>query len=138
MIFISIIAVLILCISIFTFHKVRQIHLMNYEIKEYQRTESVNQFRQLQSYQILLSKLNLKSELPLLRGWAASPDFLLIIADHALNSKPETVVECSSGSSTIILARCMQLNKSGHVYSFEHDQFYAQKTREQLKRHDLE
>lgn len=66
------------------------------------------------------------------RGWAASPDFLLPLVKHALKAKPTTIVECSSGTSTLVLARACQLNGHGHVFSLEHDLQYAQLTRESL------
>ena len=48
------------------------------------------------------------------------------------------MVECSSGTSTLVLARCMQLNGAGMVFSLEHDPGYARLTRAQLRRHGLE
>jgi predicted O-methyltransferase YrrM len=56
---------------------------------------------------------------------------------HALAEKPQVVVECSSGTSTVILARCMQMNGSGKVFSLEHEPEYAEKTRRNLERHGL-
>ena len=47
-------------------------------------------------------------------------------------------MECSSGTSTVILARCMQLNGSGKVFSLEHDPVFAGQTRANLARHGLE
>ncbi|MET0964007.1 MAG: class I SAM-dependent methyltransferase [Noviherbaspirillum sp.] len=66
-----------------------------------------------------------------------SPDFLRELYLHALAEKPQVVVECSSGTSTVILARCMQLNGSGKVFSLEHESEYAEKTRRNLERHGL-
>jgi predicted O-methyltransferase YrrM len=126
---------------LYTFHKVRQTHLMAYGIKdliENQTLELNNIYRQVQAYDALQRKLKFEEHLPPLRGWAASPDFLLTIAEHALNSKPDTIVECSSGASTITLAQCAKLNNRGHVYSLENDAFYAEKTRTFLKKHHLD
>lgn len=126
---------------LYTFHKVRKIHLMTYGIKdqiENQTLELNNIYRQIQAYDALQRKLKFEEHLPPLRGWAASPDFLLTIAEHALNNKPEIIVECSSGASTITLAQCAKLNHRGHVYSLENDAFYAEKTRAFLKKHHLD
>lgn len=71
------------------------------------------------------------------RGWAASPDFLLQVVKHALREKPMTIVECSSGTSTLVLARACQLNGQGHVVSLEHDPHYAQSTRDSLRLNGL-
>lgn len=72
-----------------------------------------------------------------MRGWAGSPDFLLKTAEEALRRKPQTVMECSSGVSTVVLARCLQLNGSGHVYSLENSPEFAVKTRALLEQHGL-
>ena len=37
----------------------------------------------------------------------------------------------------MVLARCMQINGGGHVYSLEHDPIFAAKTRTELARHGL-
>lgn len=47
-------------------------------------------------------------------------------------------MECGSGVSTVVLARCMQLNGEGHVYSMDHDAIFAEKTRRELKAQGLE
>lgn len=94
--------------------------------------ESKNLYRQLQAYIDLKHMLGLLHPLPRLRGWAASPDFLIEIARHTINQKPQCILECSSGASTIVLARCLQLNNSGHVFSLEHDPVFAEITRKNL------
>lgn len=96
-----------------------------------------NLFKQLEALQALKQELQLAHALPATRGWAASPDLLRLLMEHALSQLPEVMVECSSGVSTLVLARCAQLNGRGHVYSLEHDAVYGQKTRELLRRHGL-
>lgn len=128
-------ATLLLCA--YTLHKVRLIHLMLHEVRDQSHRENTSLFRQLEALHGLYTDLGLSCSLPDTRGWAASPDFLLELTRHALADKPQLVVECSSGATTIVLARCMQLNGHGKVYSMEHDQTYARETRRQLKRHGL-
>jgi hypothetical protein len=94
-------------------------------------------FHQLQALGSLDSHLALPEGLPPVRGWAASPDFLLAIARHARASGPETVIECGSGVSTVVLARCMQLNGKGHVYSLEHNSRFAEITHTYLAHYSL-
>lgn len=94
-------------------------------------------YDQLQAYLDLTRLLSPVAPLPRLRGWAASPDFLLLICEHALRHKPNVILECSSGASTIALARCCQLSGTGHVYSLEHAPAFAAKTRENLAAHGL-
>jgi predicted O-methyltransferase YrrM len=121
----------------YVLHKVRQMHLLLHVLKDDTRIEHATLFRQLEALQGLYVSLGLRRSLPLTRGWAASPDFLQELAAHALDERPMCVVECSSGTSTLVLARCMQINGAGKVYSLEHDAAYARRTRRQLQLHGL-
>lgn len=144
----SFIALLLLAIIL---HKVRRSHMMNYRMqasleaatKEIARlreirTELDHLYNQFQAYQSLVSLLQPRKPLPLLRRWAASPDFLLEICQFSLRLKPALILECSSGASTLVLARSCELNGLGHVYSLEHDAGYAEQTRQRLKDQNLE
>lgn len=128
----------IACLCLYTLHKVRLIHQMAYELKDQSHQGPANLFRQLEALHSLHLDLALDKSLPGTRGWAASPDFLSELARHALAQQPANVVECSSGTSTLVLARCMQLNGHGKVYSLEHDAHFARQTRLQLRRHGLD
>jgi len=125
---------MLLVIAGYTLHKVRQIHLMTFGLRDQVQQVPATMFRQLEALHGLHLELDLKHSLPGTRGWVASPDFLLELARHALASRPGVVVECSSGTSTLVLARCMQRNGHGTVYSLEHDPVYAEQTRAQLRR----
>jgi len=70
-------------------------------------------------------------------GLAASPDFLKVVADYVLAAKPNLVVECSSGLSTVVIARCLQINGVGRVVTMEHMPQFAEITRPELKRQGL-
>ncbi|MTW13942.1 class I SAM-dependent methyltransferase [Pseudoduganella eburnea] len=126
---------LLLCAYIL--HKVRNMHLLVHAMKDEAQRGHATFFRQLEALQGLYVSLGLQRALPLTRGWAASPDFLQELAAHALDERPRCVVECSSGTSTLVLARCMQINGAGKVYSLEHDPVYARRTRRQLELHGL-
>jgi hypothetical protein len=135
---------LVNCISVFLlvklYPKIIHIDLTSYDLLNHaivNRTESEALFAQFQALLALERKLGLMDALPAMRGWAGSPDFLLQIANKVLSDKPNTVLECSSGISTIVSARCLQLNGSGHVYSLEHELEFAQKTRELLLNYGL-
>jgi predicted O-methyltransferase YrrM len=121
----------------YVLHKVRNMHLLVHAMKDDSRQEHATLFRQLEALQGLYVSLGLRRALPLTRGWAASPDFLQELAAHALDERPGCVVECSSGTSTLVLARCMQINGAGKVFSLEHDPAYARRTRRQLELHGL-
>jgi predicted O-methyltransferase YrrM len=127
----------LIMISLYSLHKLRAVHLLLHQTRDDARTDAANTFQQLEALQALYMDLDLKRSLPPTRGWAASPDFLLVLARHALKAKPRSVVECSSGISTLVLARCMQINQGGKVFSLEHDPVYARETRAQLALHGL-
>lgn len=96
------------------------------------RATLANEFHQNWALRQLEYILKFPAPLPSTRGWAGSPDFLLEIAREALSKKPNTLFECSCGTSTIVLARVAQLNGIGHVYSLENDERFANETRENL------
>ena len=95
------------------------------------------QFRQMEALAALYYRLRPRLPLPATRGWAASPDFLLTVADAILERRPATIVECGSGLTTLIAARCVELNGEGRVYSLEHLPEFAERTRTLLARHGL-
>jgi hypothetical protein len=75
--------------------------------------------------------------LPPSRGWAASPDFLRLVAETIFKSSPRLVVEASSGLSTIVIGYCLKSLGQGRVISLEHNQEYAKATQELLSLHGL-
>lgn len=96
-----------------------------------------NVIAQIEALGALQTELKLTHALPPTRGWAGSPDFLRNLMVHVLDARPHNIVECSSGISTVILARCVELLGEGHVYSLEHDEKFAEKTRVLLRQHGL-
>jgi predicted O-methyltransferase YrrM len=107
------------------------------EVRELSTKRLDNLFRQIEALNSIYLDLRFKKSLPQTRAWAASPDFLYEIADHALSKKPQAIVECGSGVSTLILARSLQINGKGHLYSLEHLSWSAQKSQEALNKHGL-
>lgn len=92
----------------------------------------------MQSYTQLQKEIALERELPITADWSAAPDFLNLIKNHCLKNKPQTIVECSSGATTVVLAQCCKLNKQGKVYSLENGEEYARKTQDHIKDQFLE
>lgn len=129
-------------LAAYVLHKVRRVHLMSYEIlnkiPDSIRRTSFDLWKQTEALEALYRELGLEKGLPPTRGWAASPDFLLLIARHAREARPNVVVECGAGTSTVVLARCMQLNGVGRVYSLEHQPDFSESVRANLARHGLE
>ncbi len=121
-------------------HKVRRTYVAALSIREdahATRKEVEWSFAQVQSLLALERRLGLPLPLPRMRGWAGSPDFLLVLAEHISERKPMTILECSSGVSTVVAARSLQILGAGHVYSLEHEPAYADKTRGLLARYGL-
>jgi hypothetical protein len=133
-------SLLILGLMAFTLYKVKKIHLATYRLTEdarIVRNETLALFSQLQALLALERRLVLPKALPATRGWAGSPDFLLVVLETILSRRPTTVLECSSGVSTLVAARALQMNGKGHVYSLEHDAHHAAKTRKLLDEYGL-
>lgn len=91
----------------------------------------------IEAYQPLCARLGLTQGIPYTPKWSAAPDFLQLIVEHVLSHKPTTIVECGSGITTLMLARCCELNGQGHVYSLENGAEYAAHTRDHITRYDL-
>jgi hypothetical protein len=130
----------LMAISVLLLHKIRRIHLAMFSLQAdaaatHKETESL--FAQVQALFALEKKLVLSEALPPMRGWAGSPDFLLAVSEAVTERKPQCVMECSSGVSTIVVARSLQMNGYGHVFSLEHDPVYAEKTRKLIERYGL-
>jgi predicted O-methyltransferase YrrM len=118
--------------------KVMWVHRGLQNQQEVIHQESARLFQQGQHAERLSALLRLDRPLPPMRGWAASPDFLYTVARHALAARPGLVVECGSGSSTVVLARALALNGSGRVVSLESDAGFAEATRGLLRDFGLE
>ncbi len=65
---------------------------------------------------------------PVFGRWAAEGDFAGMVA-RELERAPELVVECGSGSTTLVIADKLRQSGSGRVVSLEHEPFYAARTR---------
>jgi predicted O-methyltransferase YrrM len=95
-------------------------------------------FRQLEALQNLNAMLPARDVLPATRGWAASPDLLMVLVDLVITERPSLVVECGSGASTLWLALALQrFEIDGRIIALEHDPVFAGQTREFLARHDV-
>ena len=137
--FLSIALLLIsVALSAWGFFKTRQVHLRLFDLERRSEERLATHFAQVESLLALTRELDLPRGLQATRGWAGSPDFLLQVLRTAINHKPKTVVECSSGVSTVVLALAMQMLGGGHGWSLEHESVFAEKTRAELRRHGLE
>lgn len=98
---------------------------------------SDNVISQTEALLALHAELQPTRALPKSRGWAASPDLLAQLVRLTHERRPMTILECSSGFSTLVLAACVRNMGKGRVLSLENDPVFAEKTRELLRVHGL-
>lgn len=96
--------------------------------------ETTQQTKELLLYQAL----DIRRPLPPMRGWAISPDIGWIYVSQIFETKPQTIVECGSGVSTLLAAYSLKHLGGGRVVALEHDEIFAQQTRQQIRSHGLE
>jgi predicted O-methyltransferase YrrM len=95
-------------------------------------------FSQLEALQTLNKVLAPTDLLPATRGWAASPDLLMVLVDLVITKRPSLVVECGSGASTLWIALALRrFEIDGRIVSLEHDPVFGGKTRDLLARHQV-
>ena len=135
---ISLLILLLIIIVLMIYIRRRQNSNQQQSLQQYIDRSSGELFNQFESYHYIRDRLNLKQGLPYTRDWSASPDFLKRIAEHCLQYKPETIVECSSGLSSLVLARCCQINKKGKVFSLENGEEFARASRGHINRYQLD
>jgi predicted O-methyltransferase YrrM len=99
------------------------------------RTDST--YDQLAALQGLYLELGVDKSLPVSRGWAASPDFLVRVRERLLRLRPRTVIECGSGISTVVTALTLREIGAGHLWSLEHSPEHARATRLELEKHGV-
>ena len=99
-------------------------------------------FKQMESYVQLQKLLDFQLPLNFTRGWAASPDFLLVAVKEILKKKSSnsnlTIVEAGSGVSTIVLGYLLKkFFPQGKVFSLEHSYDFYEQTKKEIEFHHL-
>ena len=95
-------------------------------------------YSQLESLSWLQRRLLATTQLPSLRNWACSPDVLLRLHTHIIETKPKIVVEFGSGASTIVIADALHQNGTGTLISVEHSETYFDETLSELQQNHLQ
>lgn len=72
------------------------------------------------------------------RGWWIDPVFGQLLVETVAELRPRVVVECGSGSSTVLIAACLEELKQGFLLSLEEESLAAMRTREMLKLRGLD
>lgn len=102
------------------------------------QNQQINLYKQQQALASIHSLIGLRSPLPVMGEWAASPDFLTIISEIILDRKPETIVECGSGVSTVVVGYLLEKNERGRIFSLENKNNFYKKNNHLIARHYLE
>jgi glycosyltransferase involved in cell wall biosynthesis len=100
------------------------------------------EFQQTEAYIQLHKIFDFKLPISFTRGWAASPDFLLVSIKEILKfrkrKKNITIVEAGSGVSTVILGYLLEKYfPKGTLISLEHEYDFYERTLEELELHEL-
>jgi len=94
-------------------------------------------FRQFEYLKQLYYAIKPREPLPCTRGYAASPDLLVTIYQKILDNKPKTILEGSSGLSTLVSSYAAE--RVGHckIISLEHEPLYRDISQSNLEKHGL-
>lgn len=86
----------------------------------------------------LYSLIAPRASMPSMQGWASAPTTLRALLHTVLEHRPDTVVECGSGSSSVWLGYALQKLGRGRCVSLEHDERYVDASRRLVRLHGLE
>jgi predicted O-methyltransferase YrrM len=75
--------------------------------------------------------------LPRMRDFAAGPELLRFLYEEVARRGGAQVLECGSGTTTVVLAYVSRSVGAGHVTALEHDPHYAAQTRRELESRGL-
>lgn len=114
----------------------RQIKDLHEGTKKFIRASAEREFRQIEALISLNTAMGLPYPLAQTRGWASSPDLLLTLYRVVAEKQPKVIVECGSGTSTVVLARAAR-EYGGRVISLDHEEKFAAATRAELTRQGL-
>ncbi|MCS3904381.1 putative O-methyltransferase YrrM [Methylohalomonas lacus] len=75
--------------------------------------------------------------LPPLAGWALDPETAGYLYKSIIREKPAVILELGSGVSTLIMAYALDSNGTGHIYSFDAEKKFSERSTSVLEAHDL-
>jgi len=101
-------------------------------------TRGIADYEQFVAWTELQRHLAPADFMPPLRSWAASPDVLRVLARAIDAAKPDLVVECGSGASSIWLGYALRRAGRGRLVALEHDEHYAALSRALVSAYELD
>lgn len=94
--------------------------------------------RQVQAVLNLHRLVEIHDRVPPMGGWAASADFNVLMLRELIGTRPRTVVECGSGTTTLLLALAVrQYGLSTRVVALEHLERLKAQTEQALRQHGV-
>lgn len=118
-----------------------QDHALPRASQEIQRAVTVqgrHDYEQQVAWTELRAYLDVAPFMPPLRGWAASPDVLRLLVKLIDRHRPELVVECGSGASSVWIGYALRRAGSGRLVAIEHEARYAELSRDLIAAHGLD
>lgn len=85
----------------------------------------------------LRALVDARAPLPSLGGWALDPEVLYAVAALLWQRRPDLVVECGSGSSSVWLGYLVERLGHGRVVALEHDEHFLRVSRDLVATHGL-
>ncbi|NUR95553.1 MAG: class I SAM-dependent methyltransferase [Kribbellaceae bacterium] len=95
-------------------------------------------YAKLEARAELASLVRPRVPIPPLGGWALDADVMYFIMRAVWDRRPELIVECGSGTSTLWLGYLAERLGVGSVVALEHDDRYLDTSRELVRSHGLE
>lgn len=109
-----------------------------FHIYRLQAEESEHLQYKYQCISELNTLLPIRSPLPPMTGWAATPELAITVLKHIRLKKPSLIVELGSGVTTLVSAYSLEkYYPEGEIISLDHDSEYANITRNELNHHEL-
>lgn len=94
-------------------------------------------YAQVEDLIALQQGLGAEAPLPRMRGWAAGPELMRFLFEEVAARGGARVLECGSGTSTVVLAYALRALGSGRVTALEHDPAFAARTRREIAERGL-
>lgn len=104
-----------------------------------QKKDTDFQTYKFQSISEINSLIPIRAPLPPMTGWAATPELAVTVLKQIIKLKPNLIAGLGSGITTIVNSYGLEnYSPEGRLISFDHDETYANKTRQELKTHNLQ
>ena len=107
-------------------------------VKLHSKKNIEDAYNQLEILVTLINNLDIKNKIPFTRGYAGSPDYLYQISKTISQEKPKLILEVGSGVSTLISSYTLKKNGFGKIISLDHSKEFSDKTKHEIKKHNLE